>query len=364
MIKNKRIILSGGGTGGHIYPAISIANELLFRDKKLEILFVGAKDRMEMKIIPQYGYKILGLWISGLSRDNLFKNILIPIKLVVSAMQSFIIIRKFKPDIVVGTGGYASGPIVYVANLLNIPTLIQEQNSYPGITNKILSKRVNKICVAYENIKKYFPSDKVMITGNPVRSDILENADSFDKGLDFFGLDPNKKTMLVLGGSLGSREINKAIYSIKKYLQYINVQVIWQCGKLYYEEYKQKNIPKNLRLYDFLNNVGLAFSVSDFIISRAGASSISELSIVGKPVIFIPSPNVAENHQLKNAQEIVKNGGALMVEEKNINELKKKINELNSSSDLRNKLSKNIKKSAYFNAASDIVEEIKKLINQ
>ena len=363
-MNRNRIILSGGGTGGHIYPAISIASELLFRDKNSEILFVGANHKMEMQIVPKYGFDILGLWISGFNRTNFLKNILVPLKLLISVFQSLIIIKKFKPNVVIGTGGYASGPIMYVANLLNIPTLIQEQNSYPGITNKLLSKRVNKICVSYENLEKYFPKNKIVITGNPVRSNISKYSDLFDKGIKFFDLNANKKTMLVIGGSLGSREINKAIYSIQDYLKYINLQVIWQCGKLYYEDYKQKDISSDVKLYDFLDDIALAYSVSDFIISRAGASSVSELSIVGKPVIFIPSPNVAEDHQLKNAMAVVKNEGALLVEEKNINDLKKSISELNSSSELRNKLSKNIKKTAFTNATSDIVDEINKLINE
>lgn len=363
-MNRNRIILSGGGTGGHIYPAISIANELLFRDKNSEILFVGAKNKMEMNIVPKYGFDILGLWISGFNRTNLLKNILVPLKLLISIFQSLIIIKRFNPNIVIGTGGYASGPIMYVANILNIPTLIQEQNSYPGITNKLLSKKVNKVCVAYENLEKYFPKNKIVLTGNPVRSNINNFSDLFDKGIESFDLSADKKTMLVIGGSLGSREINKAIYSLQDYLKYINLQVIWQCGKLYYDEYKQKEFSCDVKLYDFLDDIALAYSVSDFIISRAGASSVSELSIVGKPVIFIPSPNVAENHQLKNAMAVVKNEGALLVEEKNIDDLKKRISELNSSSDLRNRLSKNIKKTAYTNATIDIVNEIKNLINQ
>ena len=362
-METKRIILSGGGTGGHIYPAISIANEILFRDKNTEILFVGAKNKMEMTIVPKYGFSILGLWISGINRNNFLKNILVPVKLFISVFQSLLIIKRFSPNVVVGTGGYVSGPILYVANLLKIPTLIQEQNSYPGITNKLLSKKVNTICVAYNYLDEYFPKDKIKLTGNPVRSSIAENSDFFEKGMEYFGLNSNKKTMLVIGGSLGSREINKAIYTIQDYLKYINLQVIWQCGKLYFEEYKQKNIHSEIRLYDYLDKIDLAYSVSDFIISRAGASSVSELSIVGKPVIFIPSPNVAEDHQLKNAKSIAENEAALLVEEKNIDDLKKAISELNSSSDLRNKLSKNIKKSAFKNATKDIVDEIKKLMN-
>ena len=363
-MNNKRIILSGGGTGGHIYPAISIANELLSRDKNSEILFVGAKDKMEMNIVPQYGFEILGLWISGFNRKNIFKNLIVPFKLLVSFFQSIIIIKKFNPHVVIGTGGYASGPTLYIANLFNIPTLIQEQNSYPGITNKILSKKVNTICVAYRDLDKFFPKNKLVITGNPVRSTISSNSDYYDEAINYFKLDTNKKTLLVLGGSLGSREINKSIYSMIDYLKYLNLQVIWQCGKLYYNEYKLKVDYVNIKLYDFLEKINLAFSVSDFIISRAGASSVSELSIIGKPVIFIPSPNVAENHQLKNASAIVENDAAILVEEKDLKkDLKKKINMLNSSSELRNKLSKNIKKVAFKNATNDIVDEIKKLMN-
>tara|TARA_B110000003_G_scaffold276529_1_gene323614 strand:- start:2312 stop:3403 length:1092 start_codon:yes stop_codon:yes gene_type:complete len=359
----KRIILSGGGTGGHIYPAISIANEIKSRVNNSEILFVGAKDKMEMNIVPIHGFKILGLWISGFNRKNIFKNLLVPFKLLVSTFQAIIIIKKFNPNVVVGTGGYASGPTLFVANLFKIPTLIQEQNSYPGITNKILSKRVKTICVAYKNLHKFFPKNKLVLTGNPVRSTISSNSDYFDESINYFKLDNNKKTLLVVGGSLGSREINKAIYSMIDYLEYLNLQVIWQCGKLYYDHYKSKVDSENIKLYDFIDQINLAFSVSDFIVSRAGASSVSELSIVGKPVIFIPSPNVAEDHQLKNAEAIVNNEAAILVEEKNLKEdLKKKISMLNSSSELRNKLSKNIKKLAFVNATNDIVDEIKKIM--
>ena len=360
----KRIILSGGGTGGHIYPAISIANEIKSRDNNSEILFVGAKDKMEMNIVPIHGFKILGLWISGFNRINIFKNLLVPFKLLVSIFQAIIIIKKFNPNVVVGTGGYASGPTLFVANLFKIPTLIQEQNSYPGITNKILSKKVKTICVAYKNLDKFFPKNKLVLTGNPVRSTISSNSDYFDESINYFKLDNNKKTLLVVGGSLGSREINKAVYSMVDYLEYLNLQVIWQCGKLYYDDYKSKVDSENIKLYDFIDQINLAFSVSDFIVSRAGASSVSELSIVGKPVIFIPSPNVAENHQLKNAEAIVNNEAAILVEEKNLKEdLKKEISMLNSSSELRNKLSKNIKKLAFVNATNDIVDEIKKIMN-
>jgi UDP-N-acetylglucosamine--N-acetylmuramyl-(pentapeptide) pyrophosphoryl-undecaprenol N-acetylglucosamine transferase len=363
-MRNKRIIFSGGGTGGHIYPAISIANELLLNDKNLEILFIGANNKMEMKIVPEHGFDILGLWISGYDRKNFLKNLLLPFKILVSFFQSILIIKNFKPQLVIGTGGYASGPILYVANLLKTPSLIQEQNSYPGITNRILSKKVNKICVSYENLDRFFPKEKIIKTGNPVRQNILKCNDSFEEAINYFKLDSNKKIMLVVGGSLGSKEINKAIYSIKDYFKFINLQVIWQCGRLYYDYYNKKIKEDYIRLYDYIENIDYAYSACDFIISRAGASSVSELSIVGKPVIFIPSPNVAENHQLKNAKEIIRHDAAILVKENEINILKSKINDLNSSSQLRNKLSRNIKRLSEPNATKKIVNEINKLLVQ
>jgi UDP-N-acetylglucosamine--N-acetylmuramyl-(pentapeptide) pyrophosphoryl-undecaprenol N-acetylglucosamine transferase len=363
-MRNKRIIFSGGGTGGHIYPAISIANELLLNDKNLEILFIGANNKMEMKIVPEHGFDILGLWITGYDRKNFLKNLLLPFKILVSFFQSILIIKNFKPQLVIGTGGYASGPILYVANLLKTPSLIQEQNSYPGITNRILSKKVNKICVSYENLDRFFPKEKIIKTGNPVRQNILKCNDSFEEAINYFKLDSNKKIMLVVGGSLGSKEINKAIYSIKDYFKFINLQVIWQCGRLYYDYYNKKIKEDYIRLYDYIENIDYAYSACDFIISRAGASSVSELSIVGKPVIFIPSPNVAENHQLKNAKEIIRHDAAILVKENEINILKSKINDLNSSSQLRNKLSRNIKRLSEPNATKKIVNEINKLLVQ
>ena len=363
-MRNKRIIFSGGGTGGHIYPAISIANELLLNDKNLEILFIGANNKMEMKIIPEHGFDILGLWISGYDRKNFLKNLLLPFKILVSFFQSILIIKNFKPQLVIGTGGYASGPILYVANLLKTPSLIQEQNSYPGITNRILSKKVSKICVSYENLDRFFPKEKIIKTGNPVRQNILKCNDFFEEAINYFKLDSNKKIMLVVGGSLGSKEINKAIYSIKDYFKFINLQVIWQCGRLYYDYYNKKIKEDYIRLYDYIENIDYAYSACDFIISRAGASSVSELSIVGKPVIFIPSPNVAENHQLKNAKEIIRHDAAILVKENEINILKSKINDLNSSSQLRNKLSRNIKRLSEPNATKKIVNEINKLLVQ
>ena len=368
MIKS-RILISGGGTGGHIYPAISIAEKLIEANKNFEILFVGARNKMEMRIIPKYGYKILGLWISGLNRNflnlnSIINNVLLPFKLLISIFQSILIILKFKPNIVIGTGGYASAPVLFSANLLQIKTVIQEQNSYPGITNKILSSKASKVFVAYENMEKFFPKQKIIFSGNPVRPNIHSKKDGFEKALKYFGLNSNCKTLFVIGGSLGSKEINKSIFSILDYLDFLNLQVIWQCGKIYYDDYKSKVNNVNIKLFDFIHKIDLAYQAADFIISRSGASVISELSIVGKPVIFIPSPNVAENHQLKNAQAITEKQAAILIQEKDLKtSLKKQINNLNSSSDLRNKLSKNIKKLAKVNATTLITDEIKNILN-
>jgi len=364
-MRKHRFIISGGGTGGHIFPAISIADELKFRFSQSDLLFVGARDRMEMVKVPAHGYKIKGLWISGLNRKFSIKNFLFPIKLIFSLIHSLIIIIKFKPQVVIGTGGYASGPILFTASLLRIPTLIQEQNSYPGITNKILSGMVKKICVSYTDLDKYFPHSKIVLTGNPIRNNICNTNESYDEGIRFYDLDINRKTLLIIGGSQGSREINREVYSCIDFFDYMNIQVIWQCGKIYYEEYKSSVSSENIKLYSFLERIDLAFSVSDYIVSRAGAGSISELCMVGKPVIFIPSPNVAEDHQTKNARSLLDKNAAILIREQDlVKEFKKMIMELNSSRDLQNKLSKNIKSLAFENATRDIADEIEKLIKR
>ncbi len=364
-MRNQKFIISGGGTGGHIFPAISIADELKSRFSHSDILFVGSRDRMEMVKVPAHGYEIKGLWISGLNRKFTLNNLLFPFKLIFSLIQSLIIILKFKPDAVVGTGGFASGPIVFVASLLRVPSLIQEQNSYPGITNRILAGMVKKICVSYTGLDKYFPISKIKLTGNPVRNNIRNHNSKYDEGIQLFNLDINRKTILIIGGSQGSKEINKHVFSCIEFFNYINIQVIWQCGKMYYNQYKELVSSDNIKIYPFLERIDLAFSVSDYIVSRAGAGSISELSIVGKPVIFIPSPNVAEDHQTKNAQSLVDKQAAILIHEKDLEtEFKKMIMELNSSRDLQNKLSKNIKGLAFENATRDIVNEVEKLLNK
>ena len=360
-----KFIISGGGTGGHIFPAISIANELKFRFSRADLLFVGARDRMEMKMVPANGYKIKGLWISGLKRKFSLNNLLFPVKLIYSLFHSLLIILKFKPEVVIGTGGFASGPIVFIATLLRIPTLIQEQNSFPGITNRVLSSRVNKICVSYNNLEKYFPQSKIKLTGNPIRNNISNANENYDEGIRYYDLDMNRKTLLIIGGSQGSREINKQVFNCIDFFEYTNIQVIWQCGKIYYDHYKNLVSSENIKLYSFLERIDLAYSVSDYIVSRAGAGSISELCVVGKPVIFIPSPNVAEDHQTMNAKSLVDKNAAILIQEENLEtKFKKMIMELNSSRDLQNKLSKNIKSLAFENATRDIVNEIEKLINK
>jgi UDP-N-acetylglucosamine--N-acetylmuramyl-(pentapeptide) pyrophosphoryl-undecaprenol N-acetylglucosamine transferase len=367
-----RFILSGGGTGGHIYPAIAIANELKLRFPDAEFLFVGANDKMEMQKVPQSGYKIEGLWIAGLQRKLTLQNAMFPIKLLSSLWKSRKIIKKFKPDVVIGTGGFASGPLLQMANMLNIPTLIQEQNSYPGITNKLLSKKANKICVAYENLERFFPKNKMILTGNPVRQDLIDIDGKRQEAIKYFNLDSTKKTLLILGGSLGARRINQLIEKELSFLESKNIQIIWQCGKLYFDEYKKFNKiseqPSTINhqlttVLAFIDRMDLVYTVADIVISRAGASSVSELCIVGKPVIFIPSPNVAEDHQTKNAKSIVDKDGALMLKESELNEKFELVfNELLSNENQQNELSKNIKLLALPNATKQIVDEILKLL--
>lgn len=358
-----KFILSGGGTGGHIYPAIAIANELKLRFPDADFLFVGAKDKMEMQKVPQAGYKIEGLWIAGLQRKLTMQNLMFPLKLISSLAKARKIIKQFKPNVVIGTGGFASGPLLQMANSMNIPTLIQEQNSYPGITNKLLSKKANSICVAYENLERFFPKDKIVFTGNPVRQDLLNVETKRQEGISHFNLDANKKTLLILGGSLGARRINQLIAKELDFLLASGVQVFWQCGKLYYHDYKHFTDGKIVQVLSFIDRMDLVYAAADFVISRAGASSVSELCLVGKPVIFIPSPNVAEDHQTKNAKAIVDKNGALLIKESELDEKFETVfKQLIQDENLQKSLSKNIKQLAKPNATKDIVEEIIKLI--
>ena len=361
-MKKPRFIISGGGTGGHIYPAVAIANELKSRFPEAEFLFVGAKDKMEMQKVPQEGYAIKGLWIAGIQRKITLDNAMFPLKLTSSLLNSFKIIKNFKPDVVIGTGGFASGAVLKVASMLGIPTVIQEQNSYPGITNKLLAKKANKICVAYENLERFFPKDKMILTGNPVRQDLINEA-SKSEAIAYFKLDANKKTLLVLGGSLGARRINQLIEKELDFLLSQNIQIIWQCGKLYLNDYSKYNEKDNVQVVAFIDRMDLVYAAADVVISRSGASSVSELCIVGKPTIFIPSPNVAEDHQTKNAKAISDKNGAILIKESELEtQFETIFSDLNSNESKQVELSQNIKKLAKPNATKDIVEEIMKLV--
>ena len=357
-MKQNRFLISGGGTGGHIYPAISIAEELSTKFENNKILFVGSSDRMEMQKVPEYGYDIIGLWISGIKRKLHFSNLLVPLKILLSIIKSYFIIKKFKPDFVVGTGGFASGPVLYVASKLKIPTLIQEQNSYPGITNRILSKSVNYICVSYPKMDRYFPKSKLLFTGNPVRKDIYVSTISKEVSLEFFSLNKNKKTLLVLGGSLGALKINEFIKSNLNYFKKLGIQVLWQCGKNYFQQYQSFD-SDIVKVKPFIKRMNYAYKVADYIVSRSGASVISELCIVGKPVIFIPSPNVAEDHQTKNAMSIVNLNSAEIVKEKDLDtEFNRVFEKIFTNEEYSLKLSNSIKKIERPNATVDIVNKI------
>jgi UDP-N-acetylglucosamine--N-acetylmuramyl-(pentapeptide) pyrophosphoryl-undecaprenol N-acetylglucosamine transferase len=363
-VKQYKFIISGGGTGGHIYPAVAIANELKERYPNAEFLFVGAKDRMEMEKVPQSGYEIKGLWISGLQRSLSLKNLMFPLKLISSLWASKKIIKSFKPDVAIGTGGYASAPLLRVASNKGIPCLIQEQNSHAGITNKWLSNKAKSICVAYEGMEQFFPSEKLKLTGNPVRQDLLDISDKRTEAISFFKLNSNKKTLLILGGSLGARRINELINSSLELFEKLNLQVIWQCGKFYYETYKNYKT-ETVQIHAFLNRMDLAYAASDFIISRAGALSVSELCLVGKPVIFIPSPNVAEDHQTKNALAISNKNAALLIKENELDSMfESEFSGLISSEEKQQEFSKNIKELAKPNATKEIVAEIERIMKK
>jgi UDP-N-acetylglucosamine--N-acetylmuramyl-(pentapeptide) pyrophosphoryl-undecaprenol N-acetylglucosamine transferase len=361
-VDNYRFILSGGGTGGHIYPAIAIADELKRRHPDATFLFVGAKDRMEMEKVPNAGYQIKGLWISGIQRKLTLKNLMFPFKLISSLISAGKIVAKFKPHLVIGTGGFASGPVLKMASRKGIPCVIQEQNSYAGITNKLLAGHVSKICVAYDDMGRFFPSDKIVKTGNPVRSDLIQPVKHAKDAYEYFGMDSEKPTLLVLGGSLGARRINQLIENELDFFSQLGIQLIWQCGRVYYEEYKKYH-SDDVKVYDFLNKMNYAYSAADIIISRAGASSVSELCIVGKPVIFIPSPNVAEDHQSKNARSLVLKEAALMVEEKDLEgKFEIVFSDLFKSEDSKRLLGDNIRAMALPDATKNIVDEIEHLL--
>ncbi|MDR3218464.1 MAG: undecaprenyldiphospho-muramoylpentapeptide beta-N-acetylglucosaminyltransferase [Dysgonamonadaceae bacterium] len=363
-MQHLKVIISGGGTGGHIFPAIAIANAIKARHREAEILFVGAENRMEMERVPAAGYPIIGLPVAGLDRKNLLKNISVLFKLSKSMRLARKTLKDFKPDIVIGVGGYASGPTLKAANQLGIPTLLQEQNSFAGVTNKLLAKKAAKICVAYEGMEQFFPKKSLVLTGNPVRADLVCTEEKRRESYAFFNLDPEKKTILVVGGSLGARTINESLLASWEAIQESNVQFVWQTGKYYYQGIADQ-VPvktKNIHITEFISRMDLAYSIADLIISRAGAGSISEFCILGKPVVLVPSPNVAEDHQTKNAMALVQKHAAVSIPDKDaVKELVPMALDLIRNEERLRELSENILKMALPNAADKIVDEIEKI---
>jgi UDP-N-acetylglucosamine--N-acetylmuramyl-(pentapeptide) pyrophosphoryl-undecaprenol N-acetylglucosamine transferase len=366
MKENLRIIISGGGTGGHIFPAVSIANAIKEICPETDILFVGAEGRMEMQRVPAAGYQIKGLPVAGFDRKNPFKNIPVLIKLFKSQRMAKQIIKDFQPHAAVGVGGYASGPTLKVAGNMGIPTLIQEQNSYAGVTNKLLAKQAHKICVAYEGMERFFDKSKIILTGNPVRQGLLNHSISRDEAIRMFHLDPQKKTVLILGGSLGARTINQCVIENIAKIRESGVQFIWQTGKIYINDaiaaIANAGEVNMLHVTDFISNMAAAYSAADLVISRAGAGSISEFCLLEKPVILVPSPNVAEDHQTKNALALVNKNAALYVKDANAKEelIDKAIQAVNQP-DLLNNLSINIAKLAFTDSANIIAKEVIKV---
>lgn len=360
----KKYLISGGGTGGHIFPAVSIANELRRQDPDCEILFVGAEGRMEMERVPAAGYNIVGLKVEGLDRKNLFRNIKVVWNLLRSMAKVRGIIRKFQPDVAVGVGGYASGAALKVAQQMGIPVVLQEQNSFAGVTNKMLAKGAQKICVAYTGMERFFPAEKIILTGNPVRQNLLAQINK-QEAYEYFGLNPNKPTLMVMGGSLGARTINQAMIAGLERLKSSGIQVIWQTGKIYYQDALKAYEPyrcDEIKVTDFLSRMDYAYTVADLVVSRAGASSISELSLLGKPSILVPSPNVAEDHQTHNARALSDKGAAILVRDVEAVDVMVDIalNTISSAEKLQS-LSDNVLKLAYPNSAEKIVDEIVKL---
>lgn len=365
-----RVIISGGGTGGHIFPAISIANAIKEICKKqnieLHILFVGAENRMEMQKVPAAGYKIIGLPVAGFDRKNIFKNISVLMKATQSRQKAKNIVCEFKPNVCVGVGGYASGPMLSAAAAKGIPYLLQEQNSYAGITNKLLANKASKICVAYDGMERFFPKEKIILTGNPIRQELLELNISRELVLKSYGLNPDKRTILIVGGSLGARTINESVITYLDVIRSQNIQIIWQTGKYYSEsiqkELKEKGQPENMYITDFVQDMAKAYKAVDLVISRAGASTISELCLLGMPSILVPSPNVAEDHQTKNAMALVQKKAAVMVKdsEARLALIPKAIELINKPDELLS-MSKEIQKMAFLDSAKIIAKEVMRL---
>ena len=363
----RKVIISGGGTGGHIFPAIAIANKIKEKYTDVEILFVGAEGKMEMEKVPRAGYKIVGLPIRGLQRKLSLKNFAVPFKLILSLIKARRIIKDFQPDIAIGVGGYASAAVIRVAAKQKVPTLIQEQNSYPGITNKILGKTVTIICVAYDHLERFFPLEKIVKTGNPVRSEVVQIEGKRSAAFEYFKLDQNKKTVLVIGGSLGARTLNESLKANIKELVAKDVQLIWQCGKVYLNELRpfvDALGSSNIYLSDFVFKMDLAYAAADVIVSRAGAISVSEVCLVKKPVILVPSPNVSEDHQTKNAMALVNEDAAVLVKDVESREnLVKTIIDVLKDKEKCQRLSSNIAELGISDAPERILVEIEKIIN-
>ena len=365
-MKLERVIISGGGTGGHIFPAIAIADEIKRKNPAVSILFVGAIGKMEMDKVPAAGYNIVGLPIVGFQRKLTLSNLILPFKLINSLLKAYLVIKRFKPQVVIGVGGYASGPTLKIATLLNIPTVIQEQNSFPGKTNKLLARKVSAICTAYNGLEQFFPKDKITLTGNPVRKEMVEIEGKKEAALAYYGLESAKKTVLVIGGSLGARTLNNALLKDLHLLQEKGVQVIWQTGKFYFEHITiacQAHDMNGVKVLQFIDRMDLAYAAADCIISRAGAISVSELCLIEKPIVLVPSPNVAEDHQTKNAMALVQENAAILVKDATaIDELIPAVIELIENETKQLELSKAIKAIGKPNATEDIVNVIEKLI--
>ncbi len=362
-----RVLISGGGTGGHVYPAIAIANAIKDKDPSAEILFVGAKGKLEMEKVPAAGYPIKGLWISGFQRKLSMRNLSFPFKLISSLWKARSIIKEFQPDVAVGVGGYASGPILQIASMMKIPTLIQEQNSYPGITNKILAKKVNKICVAYNGMERFFPSKKIIFTGNPVRRDLYDTPINREEAKASFGITNDNKTVLIFGGSLGARRINESVEGafdmIKRHSE---INYIWQVGKMYFDEYSCGVVAAlpNIIVLPFIERMDFAYAAADAVVCRAGALTISEIALINKPAVLVPSPHVSEDHQTKNAMALVDNDAALMVRDAEAKEkMIPTILELLGDEKLQQNLKHNLKEMGRPNATSEIAAHVMKLAN-
>lgn len=367
-MRQHKFMISGGGTGGHIFPAIAIARALQEVDRNAEFLFVGARGRMEMEKVPAAGFKIEGLWISGIQRKLTMRNALFPVKLMSSLFRSRVLIKNFKPDVVIGVGGYASGPLLRVATVRKIPTLIQEQNSFPGITNRILAKRVDRICVAYEGMERWFPKEKTVLTGNPVRQEVIKLEGKAPRAIEHFELEKGRPTVLVVGGSLGARSINEGIAAGLEQLNNAGIQVIWQTGKLFAQTARslvaEKGL-KNIKVHEFIGRMDLAYAIADLVVSRAGAISISELSAVERPVILVPSPHVAEDHQTKNAMALVNSRAALLVKDADTKTLLiESVLKTLKDENLRNELKSNIGRMAHKKAAEAIAAEVMRLVKE